>query len=564
VKRAFTAIGRILSLGAPHRLLLVWASFGMVALAIATAAFAYVLGPVLRFVLTGGTSQGGFVAKQFPFLFKMESLTFALPALIVVIGLVKGAGYFAQFYWVGLFAQKTVVDLRRNLFERFVSLNQIDMSQQRVGDLVGRLLRDVAVIEQAATYTVASWIRDSLAVVALGTVAFALSPLLFLCIAIIVPLIMWPTRRLTGRLVEKTKLAQSAQGQLLAHVQEGVSGIRTIQSYTAAPSESAFFSKQSVAMQHNTIKTIRARAAVPALMEVFAAGAIACILVLASRYALVAPDVLLSFLSTLVLLYQPAKDLGRVTQFATAAQLAFERIDLISPIAAALPDGQHKMSDWSNQIELQHISFSWKQVPTLIDINLKIQKGETIVIMGESGSGKSTLAKLLLRMIDPTSGRFLLDNKNVNEFTRASIRSHMALVTQHPQIFSGSIRENLLLPRPQASTSEIEVACQQAGIDFLDHLPQGLNTQIGERGTLLSQGQVQRICIARALLSRAPILVFDEPTASLDAKSAQIVEATIAACAQERTTIVIAHSLKLRPAKHRLVVMQAGRIIENA
>jgi ATP-binding cassette, subfamily B, bacterial MsbA len=568
MKMGINAMLRIITLGRPHWALLGWALICMVVLALMTSALAFLLGPLLRFVLTGGQTGLGFLAAIFPNS-ASASLWYVLPATVIAVGLLKGLGYFGQFYLVGLFAQRLVVELRQQLFQKLLSLSPQHASKSRVGELVSYLMTEVGIIEQAATYTLASWIRDSLAVLALAAVAFYLSPSLTLVLLLLVPLAAWPVRRLSKRLVLRTRLSHAALGQLAAHVQEGVTAIKTIQAYQSQSFETDYFHRQSEQAREQLLRAVRARAAVPALMEVFAAASIALILAWALQRQLVAADVLLSFLSALILLYQPAKDLGRVSQFATAAGLAFERLDGLINLAPDVTEGPQTASAFTHQLELKDVTFCWTPqdelaTPALHGVSLSIKKGQVLAVVGESGSGKSTLAKLLLRLIDPQEGAVVLDGQAVPETSLKSYRKNFALVSQEPLVFSGTVRDNICLGHePVPSQGQLESACQRAGAhDFIHGLPLGYDTPVGERGALLSQGQKQRVCIARALLSQAPILIFDEPTANLDAESARRVEETIFEASQGLTAVVIAHSLHALSRAHVIAVLHEGRLVQ--
>ncbi len=553
---------RLWRLGRPHARLLA-ASFVCSALVgLTTGAYAWLLGPALRFLLTGGHDG---LAPLFRFwpeaaAYPRQTLLWWLPAVLVAIGAVKGVGYLGQFYWVGLYGQRVVADLRRAIFARFLSLSPGQTSQERSGDLLSRFTADVAAVELAATYSVASWIRDTLQIVVLVGVAVSLSWQLSLVALLAVPVAVWPAARLTAALMRRAREAQARAGTLTAQLAEGVGAVKTVQAFGAEAVEAQRFAREADALRSGLTRAGWARAAVPALLELLAAAAIAGTLVWATGS--VPPEVLVSFLAAVVLLYQPAKDLGRVNAFLVAAAAAMERIDAVMGLPASVQGGA-RTATLTREVRLEHVGFAWDARPALVDVSLALPLGQITAVVGESGSGKSTLAALLLRLEAPRSGRVLLDGVDAADLTLDSVRAQFALVTQEPLLFAGTVAENLRLARPTATHAELEGAARTADAHgFVSALPQGYDTPIGERGALLSGGQKQRLCLARALLSGAPVLVLDEATSSLDAAAEAEVARALDAALEGRTALVIAHRAATVKRAHRIHVLEAGRVVE--
>jgi subfamily B ATP-binding cassette protein MsbA len=374
---------------------------------------------------------------------------------------------------------------------------------------------------------------------------------------IVVPVAVFPASRLTAALMRRTREGQAALGVIAGQVQEGLGALRTIQAFNAETAEATRFARRTAAVETALTRATWARAGVPGIMEILGSVALGGALAWALATRAVEPDVLVSFLGALLLVYQPAKDLGRVSQVALNAASALERIEAVLTLPELTKvDGTKVLPPLSKAIVLDDVAFSWGARTALDGVSVEFPMGQVTALVGESGSGKSTLASLLLRFEVPGRGRILFDGVELAEATVASVRSQFALVTQDALLFSASVRDNVLVGRPGASAAELEAACRVASAwDFIQALPQGLETLIGERGVTLSGGQRQRLCLARAVLSKAPVLILDEATSNLDPESEREVQAALAKVLEGRTAIVIAHRLRSIVDAARIVVM---------
>jgi subfamily B ATP-binding cassette protein MsbA len=560
---------KLLALGRPHRRLLVIAFACMAVVGLTTGAYAFLMGPALRFLLTGGTEGLAFLSSAIPGLATMPraELVQLLPWVVVVVGAVKGVGYLGQFYFVGLFGQQVVKDLRRRVFEKLLSLSPGQRAQLLSGDVLSRFTADVAAVETAATYTVASWLRDTLQIVILAGVALSLSWKLSLLTLIAVPIAVVPASRLTRALMARTREGQEALGALASQVQEGLGALKAIQAFNAEAAEAHRFERRTTEALTALSRAGWARAAVPGVMEILASIAIAGTLGWAAATGAVAPEALVSFLGAVILLYQPAKDLGRVSQFAITAGVSLERLEALLSLPTRVSDAPTATAapPLSASVELDDVHFRWApERPALEGVSFTLRKGEVTALVGESGSGKSTVASLLLAFERPARGVLRLDGVDVTTRTVSSVRAQFALVTQEPLLFSASVRENLQVARPDATDAELEAACRTAQAwDFVSGLPNGLDTPLGERGVTLSGGQKQRLALARALLSGAPVLVLDEATSNLDPQSEAEVQAALERVLPGHTALVIAHRLETVRAANRIVVLERGRVVEQ-
>lgn len=562
---------RLLRYGRGHRALL-WVAFTcMAVLAAATGLYAYLMGPALRFLLTGGVQGLGLLSRLFPAFAGMDRsrALWLFPLAIVLIGAGKGVAYLGQFYAMGMFGQRLVAALRRALFERFLSLSPIERTDQRVGDLLSRLSADVSAVETAAIYTLGSYVKDGLQIAVLLAVAFAMSVKLALGALVVVPLAAWPVSRLTRAFLRRIREGQARLGTLSAQLHEGLGGLRTLQAFNAEPQERARFLAEADRQRRAIVRGGWLRGAVPGLMEVLAAAALAGALALTTRFALVPPENLISLLAALLLLYQPVKELGRMTQLAYQAAVAGERIFEVldrPPSVAELPSAR-RLPPLAEGLSFEDVHFAYSgeragERPALRGLSFTLTRGQRLALVGTSGAGKSTVTSLLLGFARPAQGRIAIDGVDVRERTLEDLRAQFALVTQEALLFDGTVLDNLRLGRPTASEEEVVQAARVALADgFIQALPNGYRTKIGERGVTLSGGQRQRLCLARALVAQAPVLVLDEATSNLDPESEREVQIALDAVLPGRTALVIAHRLATVAGADRICVLEAGRVV---
>jgi subfamily B ATP-binding cassette protein MsbA len=550
----------------PHQGALAMAFLHMVALGLATGAFAFLLGPALRFLLSGGVAGLRLPARFIPSLQSLdrEALLWAFPALILALGVFKGLAYLGQFYWVGFFGQRVAQDVRRALFQKLLSLSPVRMGRHRLGDLLSRVSLDASAIELAATYAVGSYLRDGLQIAILMAVALTIDWKLSLAMLLILPVAAIPASMLTRKVLRRTRQAQNDLGILSAQLQEGLSGLTTIQAFGAQVAELRRFSARTDSQIRALTKAAWAKGAVPGVMEILGACAIAGMLGFAMGRPGLQPESVVSVLAAIVLIYQPAKDLGRVSQFALQAHVASERIFELLDEPEAVPDAKGaRPAELSRSIRFDSVSFSYGDRPALQGVDLEIPLGKVVALVGPSGSGKSTLASLLLRFEKPSAGRILFDGESIEGFTAESVRRQFALVTQDSFLFHATVEENIRYGNPSASPEQLVAAAKAASAhEFIQELPQGYQTPVGERGHLLSGGQRQRICLARAILAEAQVLVLDEATSSLDSQSEREVQAALSKLLQGRTAIVIAHRLQTVVDADVIFVLDAGKVVE--
>ena len=467
---------------------------------------------------------------------------------------------------MGQFGQRTVAGVRRALLDALLRVSPVQLGQRMSGDLLSRFSADVIAVETAAIYAVGAWIRDGLTVLVLAAVAVALDWRLALLALAVVPVAGVPVARLTRSVLRRTREGQARLGGMAGQLREALAGVRTVQAYGVEPVEAARFDARAVSHARTLSRAAWARAAVPALTEVLAAAAIAAVLVWAASGAEVPPERLLSFLAALVLLYQPAKELGRASQFATQGAAAAERLLDVLDSRPLVTDADAAISAprLAKGVRLEGVRLAYGDRPALQDLSLDIPVGQLTALVGPSGGGKSTVAALMLRFLRPDGGRLLWDGGDVEGCTVASLRAQTALVTQEPLLFSGTVRDNLLGARPDATPAELTRALRVASAEaFVQALPQQLDTPLGERGVRLSGGQRQRLALARAVVRDASLWVLDEATSSLDPQGEREVQEALETVLAGRTALVIAHRLQTVAAADRIHVVDAGRVVES-
>jgi subfamily B ATP-binding cassette protein MsbA len=573
---------RLLRFAAPYKLTLAVAILCMTVLSLSTAAYVYLLGPALEFLFRGDpralASLGRFVPASWDLAGKLARLDRSavlgvLPAIIIGVAAVKGVAYFGQFFLMGMVGQRMVADVRRALFDHLLRLSPTFYTRRHSGDILQRFSADVLSVETAVSNAIPSYLRDGLTVIVMLVSCFVLDWRMSLVAFGAVPLTLLPVARLAKRLKRVTGHAQSTAGELSEMVQEAVSGMRVVQAYGMQRWESERFSEANRKLIRILRRSYLVRAFSSPLMEIMgAAGLAAAIWWVGGRILAgeLEPGKFFSFVAAVLLLYTPVKQLGRVGQIAMQGAAAGDRIFEILDTPSAVPDdGRDLLAPFSDSIRYERVAFDYGQRPVLHELDLEIRKGEVVALVGASGGGKTTIANLLPRFWDVTSGRIVIDGKDIREVTLGSLRAQLALVTQETVLFNDTIRANIAYGRPEVSLAEVERAARLAQAHgFIEALPHGYDTRVGEKGVLLSGGQRQRIAIARAFLKDAPILVLDEATSALDAESEREVQRALDSLMsldgdRRRTTLVIAHRLSTVRNADRIVVLSGGRVVER-
>ncbi len=488
--------------------------------------------------------------------------------LLIVIMLLKGIFTYLSMYLTRTAGLCAVRDLRVDLYSSIQRQSLSFFSVYPTGQLISRVMGDVGRLQRTVSGDLAEALRLSAIIAGQAVWLFYLNYKLAAFCLILLPLIVYPVARFGRRLKLMSHRSMEKQGDAADIMKEGISAARIVRAFGMEGFEVERFRAAILKMLRPDKKTVRILSLLPPLMEMIAAiGAALLFAYAAQRVAArkLTFGEFATFLTALVMIYTSVKNLVRINnelqQSRAAARRAFEIME--RPPDVAERAGAEEMATFRECIEFRGVNFAYGDVPVLHDIDLKVRSGEMLALVGSSGAGKSTLVNLLPRFYDVTSGSLTLDGRDVRSVTLASLRRQIALVTQEVLLFDDSVRNNIAYGRGDIDQARVEAAARAAHAhDFIQKLPDGYRTTLGEAGHRLSQGQRQRLSIARALLKNSPILILDEATSSLDSESEAEVQQALHNLMKGRTTFVIAHRLSTVRRADRIVVLDAGRVVE--
>ena len=494
----------------------------------------------------------------------------ALSVMFGVIALLAAASYGRYFLvsWVG---ERVVADIRRAVYDHVIGLSPVFFEATRTGEILSRLTADTTVIQTVLGATASMALRNVLLLVG-GTVLLAVtSPKLTGVVFLIVLVVVLPLVFFGRRVRRLSRLTQDRVAHVADHVEETVNAVRTVQAFGREAFERRRFGARVEQAFAAAIRRVRAHAMLTAIVIVTVFGAIGTVL-WRGGHDVIAGTVSAGELSAFVFyavvvagsVGALSEVIGELQRAAGAAGRLMELLAVkpqITPPAEPRPLPQPPIGS----VELDNVTFRYParpEVPALEDFSLRVEPGETVALVGPSGAGKTTVFQLLLRFYDPDHGAAKLDGVDLRATDPRAARARIALVPQEPVVFAADAWDNIRYGRPEASDDEVRAAAEAAAAaEFLDRLPDGFATFLGERGAQLSGGQRQRIAIARALLRNAPVLLLDEATSALDAESESVVQAALERLMAGRTTIVIAHRLATVLKAGRIVVMERGRVV---
>ena len=497
-----------------------------------------------------------------------RELVFLVPLFVVGIYLVNGIGRYTQAYFIKTAGMLVVQDLRKDLYDHSMSLSMGYFSRSSTGNVMSRILNDIGILQRSAADVLVDSIREGATLVGLTVVAFHNDLQLATLAFVVLPLSIWPANFVGRRIKKYTRRGQAAMGNLTHLLQETLSGIKLVKAFGTEKREVSRFNTENLSFYHFMRKVLKYDSLASPAVNVLSSFGIAAVLWFGSQRVLnggMTEGELTSFVAAMLMMYAPLKRLTKVSNTVQkslgAAERVFELFDEVPEISDA--PGAREIERVQGRILFDRICFSYEDTLVLKDFCLAIEPGEVVALVGPSGGGKSTVISLLNRFYDPQQGRIELDGQDIREITLASLKKNIALVDQESFLFNDTVRNNICYGRPDASEAEVLQAARQAyADDFIQAMPDGYDTVLGDRGVRLSGGQRQRICIARALLCDAPILLLDEATSALDTESETIVQKALANLMQDRTTIVIAHRLSTVMHADKIVVLEKGYIRE--
>lgn len=497
-----------------------------------------------------------------------HALFIAVPLCFLGLFAIKQVVSFYSDYFMNDVAQRVMRDVRSKLFERIQTLSLDYFSKKRTGELVARITNDVGVIENAVSYAVTDLVRQPVLVIIFLGLAFTFNVHGTLLIFVMVPFIAIPMAIIGKRLRKVSRGQQEKMADINSHLLETISGVRILKAFGTERYEIKRFNQQNQDYYKLRMKGLKNLILMGPITEMV--GAICGI----TAVLILGKDVLDGHLSfgvfslsivSILQVIRPIKRMANVQAIIQQALAANERIyDVLEtkPTVNEKP-GAKEFGILQNKVELEHVNFSYDHAHDVLhDINLTIKKGELVAIVGPTGSGKSTLVNLIPRFYDTSAGKVSFDGVDVREATFKSLRGQVGIVTQEAILFNDTVRNNIAYGTFEVTKDQVQEAARMAFADhFIQKMPHGYETIVGDRGFRLSGGEKQRLTIARAILKNPPILILDEATSQLDSESERFVQEALDSLMKNRTVIAIAHRLSTIMRADKIVVLEAGKVV---
>lgn len=538
------------------------------------------LAVVFMALMAGATSLSAWLMKPVVneiFIARDRDMLWLIGGAVFLTFAVKGASSYAQAIIMAHVGLKIVADMQNRLYHHITDLDLGYFHDNATGTLVSRFTFDVGAMRVAVSHAITVFGKDLLTLIGLVTVMFMQDWELALIAFIVFPIAILPIARIGRRMRKVTVNTQIEMGQFTTTLEQSFQGIRVVKAYGMEDYERGRIADLVKSIYRLTFKAMRTRSMSSPIMETLGGIAVAAVIVYGGHRVIenaTDPGSFFSFIFALLAAYEPMKRLANlnatVQEGLAGAQRTFEALDHLSRITEK--PGAIALNVSKGEVRFEDVSFSYPkaedvhgdQDAALEHLSISIAAGQTVALVGASGAGKSTVMNLVPRFYDVSDGRILIDGQDVRDTTFKSLRAAMALVSQEVTLFDDTVRNNIAYGRQDATFDEIQDAARHAAAhDFINQLPDGYDTMVGEQGVRLSGGQRQRLAIARAILKNAPILLLDEATSALDTESERSVQAALDGLMQDRTTLVIAHRLSTVVDADLICVMDQGRLVEQ-
>lgn len=493
-----------------------------------------------------------------------------MPLIILGLMLLRGISSFVSGYCLSWVSGKVVMTMRRNLFRHMMGMPVSFFDQQSTGTLLSRITYDSEQVASSSSGALVTVVREGAYIIALFGLMFYNSWQLSLILIVIAPIVAFVIRKVSVRFREISKNMQSGMGQVSASAEQMLKGHKEVLIFGGQKVENDRFDKVSNHMRRQGMKLVTASSIADPIIQIIASFALAFVLFAASfpeiKEALSAGSITVVF-SSMIALMRPLKSLTNVNAQFQRGMAACQTLFVLLDMEQEKDTGTKVLKDAKGDVAFENVTFRYqgKENPALKNVSFTIPSGKTVALVGRSGSGKSTIANLITRFYEIESGHITIDGNDIRDYTLASLRSQVALVSQNVHLFNDTVANNIAYATEGKYTREqIEKAAEMAyAMDFINKMDKGLDTEIGENGVLLSGGQRQRIAIARALLRDAPILILDEATSALDTESERAIQAALDELQKNRTCLVIAHRLSTIEKADEILVVQDGEVQER-
>ena len=520
-----------------------------------------------------GRTEHFFRYDLFAWLSEPSALATLRNVCVLILGVyfLKSALNYLQLWLPEIVIERGLRDLRSRIFVHIQQLSFRWYQKTRAGQLLSILANDVQMLAVALRTGFFRVGRNILEASVTLVVLVALSWQLTLLAVGILPPIMWVVVRIARKLRRVNRERLHSLGDVISALQENVTGMRVVRAFGAEDYERGRFARDNESYLRHVVRAQKYALLGTPVSEFMLAGAVVVILYVGGRMILVdgglEPGPFIVFLAAALKLSSPIKYLSKLNEDVQPALAACDRIFDVLDTAPEVVEAERpvRVTGFRDSVAYEGVSFSYQDVdgPVLRDITFTVRKGEVVALVGPSGGGKSTIVDLLPRFYDPQAGRILLDGKDLRELSVADLRAQLGIVTQETILFHDTVAANVAYGTPPDPERLVAAARAANALEFVEALPEGFDTMIGERGVRLSGGQRQRLAIARAIYKNPPILIFDEATSSLDTESELLVQQAIAHLMEDRTAIVIAHRLSTVQRADRILVIEAGRIVEQ-
>jgi len=493
-----------------------------------------------------------------------------MPLVIIGLILIRGVSGYISSYCISWVSGKVVMTLRRRLFSHMMGMPVSFFDQQSTGTLLSRISYDCEQVASSSSGSLVTVVREGASILGLFVMMFYYSWQLSLILLVLAPIVSLAIRIVSRRFRGISKNMQNTMGQVTSHAEQMLKGHKEVLMFGGQQVETTRFEQVSNNMRRQGMKMVSATSLSDPIIQLLASSALAFVLYAASFPSVMATltaGSISAVFSAMLMLMRPLKSLTNVNAQFQRGMAACQTLFAILDTEQEKDEGTYVVERATGNIEFRDVTFTYpgSETPALEHINLTIPAGKTVALVGRSGSGKSTLASLLTRFYDIDSGEILLDGHDLRDYTLASLREQMALVSQHVHLFNDTVANNIAYARTDVfRREEIEKAAEMAhAMEFINKMDNGLDTVIGENGVLLSGGQRQRIAIARALLRDSPILILDEATSALDTESERAIQSALETLQQNRTTLIIAHRLSTIEKADEILLIEEGRIVER-